>query len=159
VTALGARRVSHPDRSWHDETALGGIPSDDVATRGAQAGDNRSRWRSSDSEFRADQESCGAVGPTARANRLSFRALFGSDPRPPRASPRHGPVTPPLISQWRGRAFGSPQASLERRSLYNFSLTAKAAIHTGYSRGVPSWLMTKTTQSLWFSKYSEWLQR
>jgi MrcB-like, N-terminal domain len=79
------------------QTALGGIPSDDVATQRAEAGDNRSRRRSSDPEFRADQEPCGAVGRTACADRLtSFAALAVSNRAvpPQKSGPMHGPVTP-----------------------------------------------------------------
>jgi hypothetical protein len=47
---------------WHYETALSSSESHDVATQAAEAGDNRPTRRTSDLEFRADQESCGAVG-------------------------------------------------------------------------------------------------
>jgi hypothetical protein len=67
---LGPGRARHPDRSRHDETALGGIESDDVAAQGAQTCDDRPRRRTSDPEFRADQEPCGTVGRTACTNRI-----------------------------------------------------------------------------------------
>jgi hypothetical protein len=72
-------RTRDPDKSRHYEAALSSIKSDDVATQGAQANDNRPRRRTSDPEFRADQGTCGTVGPTARANRLTlvFQACRG----------------------------------------------------------------------------------
>src|SRR5205085_810803 len=75
----GPGRVRHPDRSRHDETALSNIASDDVATQGAQAGDNPSTRRTRDPEFRRDQGPCGTLGRTARINRL---ALPGQLPDP-----------------------------------------------------------------------------
>jgi hypothetical protein len=77
-------RTRDPDRSRHYEAELSSIKSDDVASEGAQAGDNRSRRRTSDPEFRADQGACGPVGPAARANRLAlvFQACRGGPPSP-----------------------------------------------------------------------------
>ena len=75
-------RTRDPDKSRHYEAALSSIKSDDVATQGAQANDDRPRRRTSDPEFRADQGACGPVGPTARANRLAliFQACRGGPP-------------------------------------------------------------------------------
>jgi hypothetical protein len=59
---LGPGRNCYPDQSRHDEAALRDSESDDVATRGARSGNNRSRRRTDDPQLRSYQGSCGAVG-------------------------------------------------------------------------------------------------
>ena len=84
-------RTGYPNKSRHHEAALSSIKSDDIATQGAQANDNRPRRRTSDPEFRADQETCGTVGPTTRANRLTlaFQARSATSSRRWRVSRDH----------------------------------------------------------------------
>src|SRR5215212_4112749 len=65
-------RTCHTHKPRHNETALGSSESDDVATKGTEAGDDLPRWQTSDPEIRADQEPCGAVGQTG-GNDRSFR--------------------------------------------------------------------------------------
>src|SRR6202023_1719228 len=117
----GPGRVRHPDRSRLDETARRSAARDDVAAKGTQAGDHRPRRRSGDPEFRADQESCGAVGRTAGADRLTGFGCAGSLDRAAPPPKEGGPCTapsPPLSSHNGGAVLLIfPRAALDQVSL------------------------------------------